>query len=143
MLIEDGSNADVLFTHLLLNLGISKGDLKPITSPTFGIGPSELPMIRWLDLPLMLKGTLVQDKKELFGSIMMRFIVIDVHLLYNAILRKQTQGNLDVHPDMKYLMVTFGTKEGDAEIFIDQAEVRKIFMKARQSSAKVHLQTLK
>ncbi len=45
MLIDDGSNADILFSHLLPNLGISKGDLKLVTSPTFGVGPSELPVL--------------------------------------------------------------------------------------------------
>ncbi len=59
VLINDGSNADVLFSHLLPNLGISKGDLKPVTSPTFGIGPSKLPILRLIDLPLKLRGNLV------------------------------------------------------------------------------------
>ncbi len=38
-------------------------------------------------------------------------------------------------------MVTFMAKEGDADILIDQAEVEKVFVKARQNLAKVHIQT--
>ncbi len=37
VLLDDGSNADVLFSHLLPNLGISSSHLKPVTSPTFGV----------------------------------------------------------------------------------------------------------
>ncbi len=62
---------------------------------------------------------------------MTRFIVIDVPSSYNAILVRQTQGNLHIRPDKKYLTITFATKDGDAEIFIDQGEVRKVFAKAR------------
>ncbi len=42
---------------------------------------------------------------------------------------------------MKYLTVIFGTKASDAEIFIDQAEVKKAFVKVRQSQMKVHAQS--
>ncbi len=70
---------------------------------------------------------MVQNKKELFGSTMMRFIVIDVLFSYNAILGKETQGNLHIHPEVRYLMISFETKEGDTKIFIDQAKVRKLF----------------
>ncbi len=59
VLLDDGSNADVLFSHLLPSLGIAKNDLKPVTSPTFGVGPFELPILRWIDLPLMIGGTTV------------------------------------------------------------------------------------
>ncbi len=72
---------------------------------------------------------------------MMRFIVIDVPSSYNAILRRQTQGNFHIRPDVKYLTVTFATKEGDAKIFIDQSKVRRVFTKARQSPANVQVQT--
>ncbi len=46
------------------------------------------------------------------------------------------QGNLHIQPDVKYLTVTFATKDGDAEIFIHQGEVRKVFFKARKAPAK-------
>ncbi len=141
VLLDDGSNADVLFSHMLPNLGIPKGDLKPVTSPTFGVGPSELPVIGWIDLPLMLRGTSPQNKGELFASAMTRFIVIDVPLSYNAILGRQTQGNLHIRPYVKYLTVTFATKDEDAEIFIDQGEVRKVFVKARKVPVKIYAQT--
>ncbi|WP_248788875.1 hypothetical protein, partial [Escherichia coli] len=67
---------------------------------------------------------------ELYASTMARFIVMDVPSSYNAILGRQTQENLHIRPDVKYLTVTFTTKDGDAEVFIDQAEVRKVFVKA-------------
>ncbi len=57
VLLDDGSNADVLFSHLLPSLGISRNELKFVTSLTFGVGPSELPVLGWIDLPLMLRGT--------------------------------------------------------------------------------------
>ncbi len=90
VLLDDGSNADVLFSHLLPSLGISRRDLKTVTSPTFGVGPSELPILGWMDLPLMLRGTSINNKDELFASVMTRFIVIDVPSSYNAILGRQT-----------------------------------------------------
>ncbi len=79
----------------------------------------------------MLRRTLSQNKAELFASVMTRFIVIDVPWSYNAILGRQTQENLHIRLDVKYLTVSFASKDGDAEIFIDQGEVRKIFVKAR------------
>ncbi len=88
VLINDGSNANILFSHLLPNLGISKGDLKPITFPSFGIGPSKLLVLGWIDLPLMIRGALIQPNEELFGSTMTRFIIVDVPSSYNAILGK-------------------------------------------------------
>ena len=112
-----------------------------VNSPTFGVGPSELPVLGCIDLPLMLKGTSPQNREELFTSVMMRFIVIDVPSSYNTILGRQTQGNLHICLNLKYLTVTFTTKEGDAEIFIDQSEVRRVFTKARQSPAEVQVQT--
>ncbi len=57
VLLDDRSNADVLFFHLLPSLGIVKTDLETVTSPTFGVGPSKLPVLGWIDLPLMLSGT--------------------------------------------------------------------------------------
>ncbi|WP_248788861.1 hypothetical protein, partial [Escherichia coli] len=71
----------------------------------------------------------------MFASTMARFIVMDVPSSYNAILGRQTQGNLHIRPDVKYLTVTFATKEGDAKIFIDQGEVRKVFVRARKAPA--------
>ncbi len=68
---------------------------------------------------------------------MTRFIVIDVPSSYNAILGRQTQGNLHIRPDVRYLTVTFATKDGDAEVFIDQGEVRKVFVKARKARDKL------
>ncbi len=57
VLLDDGSNIDAIFSHLLRNLGISKGELNTVKSPTFEVGPSELPVLGYIDLPLMLKGT--------------------------------------------------------------------------------------
>ncbi|WP_271039623.1 reverse transcriptase domain-containing protein [Agrobacterium sp. ST15.13.040] len=142
VLLDDGSNADVLFSHLLPSLGISSSELKPVTTPTFGVGPSELPVLGWIDLPLMMKGTSVDGAAELYASTMARFIVMDVPSSYNAILGRQTQGNLHIRPDVKYLTVTFATKDGDAEVFIDQAEVRKVFVKTRKAPANSSTQTV-
>ncbi len=78
MLLDDGSNADVLSAHLILSFKIFESDIKLMTSPMFGVVPIELPMLGWIDLPLMLKGTLVKMLKELFTSTMIRFITLDV-----------------------------------------------------------------
>ncbi len=56
VLLDDGSNTDVIFSHLLTKLGIPRSDLSPVSSPTFGVEPSELPVLGYIDLPLMLKG---------------------------------------------------------------------------------------
>ncbi len=101
-----------------------------MTSPTFGVSPSELPVLIWIDLPIMLRGNLVKTKEELFASTMTRFIVIDVPSSCNAIFERQPEGNLHLRIDVKYLTVIFEAKEGDAKIFIAQAKVKKVFVKA-------------
>ncbi len=57
VLLDNGSNTDVIFSYLLPKLGISKGDLNTVNSPTFGVGPSKLLVLGYIDLPLMLKWT--------------------------------------------------------------------------------------
>ncbi len=93
MLYDDDLSADVLFAHLLGILGFLKSYLKSMTLPTFKVGLVELPILGWIELPLMLKDTLVISGEKLFASIMTRFIVIDVALSYNSILYRKTQGN--------------------------------------------------
>ncbi len=90
----------------------------------------------------MMKGTLIDGIVELFASTMTRFIVMDVPSSYNGILGRQTEGNLHVRPDVKYLTVTFASKDRDPKIFIDQSKVRKVFVKARKAPANNFAQTM-
>ncbi len=98
MLLDVGSNADNLFAEMSTCLGITESGLKLMTSPRFGVRLVELPVLGWIHLPLVLKGTLVKIGEELlvkigeelFTSTMARFIVIDVQSSYNTILSRQT-----------------------------------------------------
>ncbi len=130
VLNNDKSNANILFAHILPRLGTFKGKLKLVTTPTFRVSPSELLVLGWINLPLMLKGSSVKTKEDLFASIMARFIIINVPSSYKAILGRQSQGNLHLRIDVKYQMVMFEIKEGDAKIFINQDDVRKAFIRA-------------
>ncbi len=94
------------------------------------MGPEKLSVLANIDLSFMVMGRAIGSSEELYASVMIKFIVIDVPSLYNAIVSRQTQGELHMRLDVKYLTVTFESVKGNAVIFIDHARVQKVFLMA-------------
>ncbi len=120
---DDRSKVDVLFICILPKLGVLVEALKPMVSPTYGVGPNELPVLSVIKLPFIAKGRGVWSSEELYVLVMENFIIVDVSSPYNTIVKSQTQGMLHMRANVKYPTMTFEVDKCEAVIFIDQAEV--------------------
>lgn len=103
----------------------------PVRTATYGVGLEELPVLSCIDLPIMFIGTSLEGEAR-FTTLMVKWLVVDLHLAYNAIIGRSMQTFVHLRTDIKSLTLQFETKEGDATIYVDQREARSVMKVAQK-----------
>ncbi|XP_064995317.1 uncharacterized protein LOC135631507 [Musa acuminata AAA Group] len=124
IMVDTGSSADILYYDAFQKLGLSRDNMKPISSALTGFTGDSISPLGVVTLPLTV-GNLPRSK-----TIMTSFLVIDLPAAYNAILGWPTLNKIRAIISTYYQTVKFPTDAGTGEISGSPRESRRCYLTA-------------
>ena len=110
ILIDSSSSIDVLFYDAFVRMNLPKEELKPILSPLVAFNGESINVEGEITLPVT-AGT-----PPLTKTILVTFIVVNIPLAYNAILKRPSLNQLDAMIFTRCLLVQFMIDQGVGEM---------------------------
>jgi hypothetical protein len=137
VLVENGSQADIIFLHDFDRMGISHSLLKPADNPLYGFVGKGTPPIGKIEIPLSF-GTTPNTRSE-----QVTFDIVDMVYPYNAIMGQRSINKLEVAIHRLYLCMKILGPQGAITIYGDQQVTRKIERDFVPDQHNVHCLTTK
>jgi hypothetical protein len=132
VLIDNGSQADILFLHTLEKMNIARSQLKPSFKPFYGFGGKTTLPVGNISLPVSF-GNPSNARTEYIT-----FDVIDMYYPYNAIFGRGTINTFEVITQGAYLCMKMPAPLGVITLFGDQREARNIELGCTTGQRNVH-----
>jgi hypothetical protein len=120
VLVDNGSQADIIFLHAFDRMGISHNLLKPSDNPLYGFGGKGTFPVSKIELPLSF-GVAPNAWSE-----QVTFDIIDMVYLYNAIMGQGSINKLEMAIHGLYLCMTIPGPQGVITIYGNQQTARNI-----------------
>jgi hypothetical protein len=120
VLVDNGSQADIIFLHTFNRMGISHNLLKPAANPLYDFGGKDTSPIDKIKLPLSF-GTAPNARSE-----QVTFDIVDMVYLYNAIMGRGSINKFEAAINGLYLCMKIPGPQGVITIYGDQQAARNI-----------------
>jgi hypothetical protein len=120
VLVDNGSQADIIFLHAFDRMGLSHSLLKPIDNPLYRFGGKGTFPIGKLELPLSF-GAAPNARSE-----QVTFDIVDMVYLYNAIMGRGSINKFEVAIHGLYLCMKTPGPQGVITVYGDQQTARNI-----------------
>ncbi|XP_065017249.1 uncharacterized protein LOC135643811 [Musa acuminata AAA Group] len=134
IMVDTGSSADILYFDAFQKLGLSRDNMKPVSSALTGFTSDSISPLGAITLPLTL-GALPRSKMT-----MTTFLVIDLPAAYNAILGRPTLNKIRAVILTYYQTVKFPTHAGIGEIAGSPRESRRCYLTVVSLPKKVRIE---
>jgi hypothetical protein len=120
VLVDNGSQADIIFLHAFDRMGISHNLLKPADNPLYGFGGKGTFPVGKIELPLSF-GTMPSARSE-----QVTFDIVDMVYPYNAIMGRGSINKFEVAIHGLYLCMKIPGPQGVITVYGDQQTARNI-----------------
>jgi hypothetical protein len=120
ILVDNGSQAEILFLSTFKKMGYDKKQLKEPTKPLYGFGNKRIELVRVITLPVSF-GTPKKPHTEYIT-----FDVVDIMYPYNAIFGQGLLNTIEVVLHSTYLCLKVPATFGVITTFNSQKEARNI-----------------
>ncbi|XP_009389876.1 uncharacterized protein LOC103976409 [Musa acuminata AAA Group] len=134
IMVDTGSSADILYFDAFQKLGLSRDNMKPVSSALTGFTGDSISPLGAITLPLTL-GAPSRSKTTITT-----FLVIDLPAAYNAILGRPTLNKIRAVISTYYQTVKFPTHAGTGEIAGSPRESRRYYLTAVSLPKKVRIE---
>ncbi|XP_065012850.1 uncharacterized protein LOC135641422 [Musa acuminata AAA Group] len=124
IMVDTGSSTDILYYDTFQKLGLSRDNMKPISSALTGFTGDSISPLGAVTLPLTL-GNPPRSK-----TIMTSFLVIDLPAVYNAILGRPTLNKIRAVISTYYHTVKFPTDARTGQITGSPRESKRCYLTA-------------
>jgi hypothetical protein len=137
VLVDNGSQADIIFLHAFDRMGLSHSLLKPIDNPLYRFGGKGTFPVGKLELPLSF-GAAPNARSE-----QVTFDIVDMVYLYNAIMGRGSINKFEVAIHGLYLCMKTLGPQSVITVYGDQQTARNIERDFVPGQRNVHCLTTK
>jgi hypothetical protein len=120
VLVDNGSQADIIFLHAFDRMGISHNLLKPADNPIYGFGDKGTFLVGKIELPLSF-GTTPNARSE-----QVSFDIVDMVYPYNAIMARGSINKFEAAIHGLYVCMKVPGPQGVINVYGDQQTARNI-----------------
>jgi hypothetical protein len=136
VLVDNGSQADIIFLHAFDHMGISHNLLKPADNPLYGFSGKGTFPVGKIELPLSF-GVAPNARSE-----QVTFDIVDMVYSYNAIMACGSINKLEAGIHGLYLCMKILDPQGVITVYVDQQTTRNIERDFMPGQRNLHCLTL-